>query len=69
MEKYTQRRLRELIEQDHALDITHVREKIDNVTKVGYSSGIYGCNGLLLEHNETKQLYAITSRSTSLFLY
>lgn len=37
--------------------------------QVGYSSGVYGCNGMLLKGNKTGKLYAITSRTTAVFVF
>ena len=37
--------------------------------KVGYSSGGYGLNGGLLKGHNSGTLYAITARTTALFIY
>jgi len=37
-----------------------------SLEKVGYSSGVYGINGGLLQDSKTGQLYAITARNTAL---
>lgn len=36
--------------------------------KVGYSSGVYGINGGLVEDTETGTLYAIIGRCSNLFI-
>lgn len=36
--------------------------------KVGYSAGVYGINGGLVEDAETGQLYAIIGRCSNLFI-
>ena len=36
--------------------------------KVGYSSGVYGINGGLVQDTETGTLYAIIGRCTNLFI-
>ena len=36
--------------------------------KVGYSAGIYGINGGLVEDTETRQLYTIIGRCSNLFI-
>lgn len=72
MTRYTQRELREFVERG-AFDLTqhHKRDaKLDGkLNQIGYASGVYGCNGKLFEHKDTKQLYAITTRSTAVFVY
>ena len=72
MKKYTQRELRELVARG-AIDLTHHNERdaeLDGkLNQIGYAVGVYGCNGKLFEHKDTKQLYAITTRSTAVFIY
>ena len=68
MEKYTQKRLKELIEQGHAIDLSTIEEEIKGLKKVGYSSGINGINGALFEDKQG-QLYAISERNSKLFQY
>lgn len=71
MEKYTQKQLRNLVATGAALDITNsaTRAIPENYRQVGYSSGVYGCNGMLLKGLETGRLYAITDRTTAIYLY
>ena len=77
MKKYTQKQLKELINNNIAIDITNgtneTRNDIlkleGNYTTVGYSAGIHGINGLLIQGTKSKQLYAITNRSTSIFVF
>lgn len=77
MTKYTQKQLRALVHDGLAVDITYgdneKRKEIEAVegyyTQVGYASGVYGCNGALLKGHKTGTLYAITSRSTALFIF
>ena len=77
MTKYTQRQLREMVKEGIAEDITYcnndtrreIEEKEGYYTQVGYSSGTYGCNGMLLKGNKTGKLYAITSRTTAVFVF
>lgn len=42
-------------------------DTLRRLDKVGYSAGIYGINGGLLQDYETGQLYAIIGRCTNLF--
>lgn len=77
MKKYTQRELKALVRTGAAVDITNhgiteykaLIEKEKDLDKLGYSSGIYGINGGLLQGQETGTLYAITARSTAVFIY
>lgn len=77
MRKYTQRELKALIKMGAAVDITNhgtaeykaLIEKEKDLDKLGYSSGIYGINGGLLQGQETGTLYAITARTTAAFIY
>ena len=68
METVTQKYLRSLVNNGHAIDITQ-SEYIEGLEVIGISTGLYGRNGLLLKHRETKQLYTVTARSTSVFMY
>ncbi len=67
MEKYTQKHLRMLVRTGVAKDITH-SDRVEGLTQIGYAAGIYGCNGMLLKDNDGN-LYAITSRTTAIYLY
>lgn len=77
MRKYTQRELKALVRTGAAVDITNhgiseykaLINKEKYLEKLGYSSGIYGINGGLLQGRETGTLYAITARTTALFIY
>lgn len=77
MTKYTQKELKNLVALGAAEDITHgdnkTRETIEAkegfYTQIGYSSGVYGCNGMLLKGNKTGTLYAITGRTTAIFIF
>lgn len=77
MQKYTQKELRNLVAIGAAEDITYgdneTRRKIETeegcYTQIGYASGIYGCNGMLLRGNRTGKLYAITKRTTAIFIF
>lgn len=77
MRKYTQKELKTLVRTGAAVDITNhgtaeyraLIEKEKDLDKLGYSSGVYGINGGLLQGQETGTLYAITARSTAAFIY
>ena len=71
MRKYTLRELRELVRLRMAQDITDSDPKNikEPVEKIGYSSGVYGLNGGLLQGRESGNYYAITARSSNLFYF
>lgn len=72
MEKYKQKELRELVRLGVAEDYTNKpREYIytcAGLKKVGYSTGVYGINGGLVEDTETGTWYAIIGRCANLFI-
>lgn len=77
MNKTRQRDIRELVAHGHAIDITNhdttKQEQLETLEGrldcIAYSHGVYGVNGLLLKGRNTGSLYAITTRSTAIFLY
>nr|UWG15753.1 MAG: hypothetical protein [Bacteriophage sp.]UWI25357.1 MAG: hypothetical protein [Bacteriophage sp.] len=72
MRKYTQKQLRELVRLGCAEDYTHKPSEyiytLRRLDKIGYSSGVYGLNGGLVEDMETGTLYAIIGRCANLFI-
>ena len=72
MRRYTQKQLRELVRLGCAEDYTHKPNEymytLRRLEKVGYSTGVYGINGGLVEDTETGQLYAIIGRCSNLFV-
>lgn len=72
MRKYTQKQLRELVSLGCAEDYTHKPSEyiytLRRLAKIGYSSGVYGLNGGLVEDMETGTWYAIIGRCTNLFI-
>ena len=77
MKKYTQKELKNLVALEVAEDITHgdndtrreLEEKEGFYTQIGYSAGVYGCNGMLLKGHKTGTLYAITARTTAIYVF
>ena len=77
MTKYTQKQLREMVQNGIATDISNYNNNGRNeilaregyYTQVGYASGTYGCSGMLLKGNETNSLYAITSRTQAIYIF
>ena len=71
MEKYTQKELRRLIKIGVAIDVTDAGSRSvipENYRQIGYSKGIYGCNGMLLQ-GDSGQLYAVTARTTAIYIF
>lgn len=75
MRKYTQKQLREMVAYKMAENISNYSfEQMSNfisdknLNQVGYSAGVYGANGALLQDIDTGTLYAIIGRSTALFM-
>ncbi len=75
MRKFTQKELKEFVKLGMAKDITTMEDKKirelkkeKGIYQVGYSSGVYGCNGMLLKDNDG-ETYVITSRTSNLWLF
>lgn len=72
MEKYTKKQLVNLVRTGAAIDVTSAKNKSDipeNYTQIGYVSGIYGCTGMLLQGCDTGKLYAVTGRTTAIYIF
>ena len=72
MRKYKQKDLRDLVRMGVAEDYTNKPSEfayiLNRMEKVGYSTGIYGINGCLVQDPETGTLYAVIGRCTNLFI-
>ena len=77
MTKYTQKQLRAMVADGIAENITNadnnVREELEKkegwLQQIGYSAGVYGSNGMLLQGRNSGTLYAITARTTAVFIF
>lgn len=77
MRKYTQKELKNMVALGMAEDVTRANnedyeriiKKEGFLSQVGYSSGVYGCNGMLLRGHETGVCYAVTSRTLAIFIF
>lgn len=72
MRKYKLSELKNLVKLGMAKDLTNanaaeVMEQWKHADKVGYSSGVYGINGGLIQNIETGEYYAIIARNSNLF--
>lgn len=71
MDKYTQKQLKGLVKSGVAIDITNAKDRSiipGYYRQIGYSSGVYGCNGMLLQ-DENGKLYAVTERTTAIYIF
>ena len=72
MEKYTIKQLKSLVSSGAAIDVTGASEQSDipeKYTQIGYASGMYGCNGMLLRGYTSGKLYAVTGRTTAIYIF
>lgn len=77
MTKYTQKQLREMVRYGIAVDVSNadnaLREQLEAkegyLSQIGYASGVYGCNGMLLKGYNTGTLYAVTSRTQAIYVF
>lgn len=72
MTRYTQKQLREMVKSGIATDVTNARKQSEipePYRQIGYSAGVYGCNGMLLQGVRTNKLYAVTSRTTAIYIF
>lgn len=71
MTQYTQKQLRGLVSSGAAIDVTHATDRKaipEYYSQIGYSHGVYGCNGMLLK-GESGQLYAVCSRTSAIYIF
>ena len=72
MEKYTIKQLKSLVNSGAAIDVTYAKKQSEipeSYTQIGYSAGLYGCNGMLLRGCTSGKLYAVTSRTTAIYIF
>ena len=72
MEKYTIKQLKSLVNSGAAIDVTYAEKEgeiPESYTQIGYAAGIYGCNGMLLRGYTSGKLYAVTSRTTAIYIF
>lgn len=71
MEKLTKKELRRLVKIGIAIDVTNASNRSavpENYSQIGYSAGVYGCNGMLLK-GDSGQLYAVTKRTSAIYIF
>lgn len=75
--KYLLRELKTMVIKGEAVNITRagvpeyeaIKAREGYLTVIGHSEGVYGLSGLLIQGENTKTLYAITARSTALYIF
>lgn len=71
MIKTTKRELKQMVKSGRAIDVTNAKERSEiseNYRQIAYSSGLYGCTGMLLQ-GESGQLYAVTDRTSAIYIF
>lgn len=74
MFRTTQRELRSMIANGIAIDATHMpQDEAYEIarkprTRLAYSQGVYGCNGLCFKVDESEKLYVIIGRCSNLWV-
>ena len=66
MRKVTQKFLRELVKDGYAK--VYNNENITNLASIGYSIGLYGCNGIWFTGSDGND-YVIIGRKSALFKF
>ncbi len=72
MTRYTQRQLKDLVKQGVAIDVTNANDRsaiAEDYRQIGYATSIYGCGGMLLQGYKTGKLYAVTSRTSAIYIF
>lgn len=72
MTRYTQKQLKEMVKSGVATDVTNANDRSaipEQYRQVGYAESIYGCGGMLFQGCESGKLYAITSRTSAIYIF
>lgn len=75
--RVTRKTIREFVKNGEAQDISHISyedaRKLTNsegwLDSEMYSSGMYGCNGILFRGHNTGNRYAITDRTQAIYYF
>lgn len=71
MIKTTKKQLKQLVVSGRAIDVTNANGRSaipERYSQIAYSCGIYGCTGMLLQ-GESGQLYAVTDRTSAIYIF
>lgn len=68
--KVTQKEIKRLVQIGAAIDVTNVEvpDPKGYFEKLMWSKGVYGANGVVVKDTGDGKLYAVTSRSSNLFM-
>ena len=77
MRKYTRKELRNMVSLGMAEDVTHANnedyrkiiKKEGFLSQIGYSAGVYGCDGMLLQGHNSGSYYAVTSKTSAIYIF
>lgn len=72
MTRYTQKQLKDMVKQGVATDVTNANDRgaiPEDYRQIGYATSIYGCGGMLLQGCETGKLYAVTGRTSAIYIF
>ena len=65
--KTTLKEIRRYVTTNTAEDLTRKGFAECGFETIAYSTGLYGCTGVLVKGNTTGKLYAVTARTSALF--
>ena len=71
MIKTTKRQLKDMVRSGRDIDVTNASDRSaipERYSQIAYSCGIYGCTGMLLQ-GESGQLYAVTDRTSAIYVF
>lgn len=77
MMKTTNKDIRNMTKYGKAVDVTYygvdeyreLKEKEGYFEEIAYSIGSYGCTGRVLQGKNTGTLYAVTSRTSAIYIF
>lgn len=72
MTRYTQKQLKDMVKQGVAIDVTNANDQSaipEQYRQIGYATSMYGCGGMLLQGCETGKLYAVTGRTSAIYIF
>ena len=69
MKQYKQKEIKALVSSGAAIDITSADDALipKHFDRIGYSHGINGMNGGLIQDRDSGLLYVVTARGSNLF--
>lgn len=68
MTRFTLKQLKSLVAENKAICMNDATEKPENWEQIGYSTGMYGCNGKLFQ-GESGKLYAVIGHVSAVYRF